>query len=294
MNIFNDKSISLISCFLLCTLTSCMDGGYGDMDNVTPQSAYGCDTITEHHVVTLGELYAMPRYSSTFGQQRSYQEVTDDIQLKLRVTGNDQGGNIYNKVAMQDENGDAIIVTVYAGGMHAYLPVGQEVLINLKGLYVGNYGYQHQIGVPYTTASGNTYAGRMPNWMWQQHFRLIGTPDASKVQPLEFTNDIKSNIDKYSGRLMTIRNVSVEGASRNLTWADVSQSVQEDAENTEFSTERYLKDVDKNVIVYTSTSARFASEKIPAGRMNITGIFSRYGTTWQILIRTIDDVQPVN
>lgn len=295
MKIYNKiKTISLALGFSAYALTSCMNGGYDEMGSVTTQSTYGCDTITEHHVVTLNQLYNMPNYASTFGQQRSYQEVTDDIQLKLRVTGNDQGGNIYNKVAMQDDNGDAIIVTVYSGGMYAYLPIGQEVLINLKGLYVGNYGYQHQIGVPYTTSSGNTYAGRMPNWMWQEHFRLIGTPDASKVQPIEFTNEVKNNIDKYSGRLMTIKNVSVDGVNRNLTWAEASKSVQEDEENTEFSTERYLKGIDKNIVVYTSTSAKFASDKIPTGKMNITGIFSRYGTTWQILIRTIDDVQSIN
>ncbi len=275
------------------SLTSCMDGGYGDMDDVTPQSAFGNPDITEKNVISLEELRNMSKYHYTMTQQRGYQLVDDDLQLKLRVVGNDLGGNIYNKVALQDERGEAIIVAIYAGGLHSYLPVGQEILIDLKGLYIGTYGYQRQIGVPYTTASGNTYAGRMPNWLWQQHFKLIGTPDASKVKPIEFTQSVKDNIDFFSGRLMTIKNVSIEGVNRNLTWAEATKNVQEEEENTEFSTERYIKGIDKNVVIYTSTSAKFASEKIPTGKMNITGIFSRYGTTWQILIRSIDDVEPV-
>ena len=89
--------------------SSCMDGGYGSND-ATPQTAFGNDTIKEHKVVTIKQLCEMSNYKTVMTQYRDYKEVTDDIQLKVRVTGNDIGGNIYNKVALQDENGDAILV----------------------------------------------------------------------------------------------------------------------------------------------------------------------------------------
>ena len=138
------KKIMILSATMLMAaslLTACQDGGYGDMDNVTPQTAYGNDTITERNVWTLEQLRNSPKYRNVLKQYRDYQRVDDDIQLKLRVAGNDIGGNIYNKVALQDENGEAILVCVYSGGMFSYLPVGQEILLNLKDLYIGRKNY---------------------------------------------------------------------------------------------------------------------------------------------------------
>ena len=30
---------------------------------------------------------------------------------------------------------------------------------------------------------------------------------------------------------------------------------------------------------------------MPTGKVNVTGVFTRYRNTWQILMRTIDDIQ---
>ncbi len=287
------KKIMILSATMLMAaslLTACQDGGYGDMDNVTPQTAYGNDTITERNVWTLEQLRNSPKYRNVLKQYRDYQRVDDDIQLKLRVAGNDIGGNIYNKVALQDENGEAILVCVYSGGMFSYLPVGQEILLNLKDLYIGTYGYQRQIGTPYTTSKGNTYPGRMDPNLWQKHFKLIGQPDptAANIQPIEFTADIQKNIDLYAGRLMTIKGATLKNADGSATWAPENGS--------DFSISQTISGYPSSVVVYTSTSAKFAAETMPTGKVDITGIFTQYSTpsrsTWQILLRTADDVKP--
>ena len=275
-------------------MASCMNGGYGDND-ATPQSAYGNNALEEKNVITIKQLCEHEHYKSVMSQYRDLKEVTDDLMLKVRVVGNDQGGNIYNKVALQDENGDAILVCVYAGGLHAYLPVGQEILIDLKGLYVGTYGYQHQIGVPYTTASGNTYPGRMPNFLWQKHFKLIGSPNPKAIscQPIDFTTTQLNDIDKYAGRLMTIKGVEITDADGKNVWAPGGSSVAEEEANTDFSVERAIKGyASSKIVVYTSTSAKFANEIIPTGKLNITGVFTRYNKVYQLQIRTLADVQP--
>lgn len=276
---------TIILLFALMTvagmMTSCMDGGYDDLSDITTQKAYGNDTITEHNVVTLNELRNNPKYKYILKQNHDYQLVDDDLQLKLVVTGNDIGGNIYNKVALQDENGDAIFVCVYSGGMFSYLPVGQEILINLKGLYIGTYGYQQQIGTPYTPSSGNTYPGRMSKDLWMKHFKLLGK---KSVEPIEFTTDMENSFNSHAGKLMTIKNVTIKQADGNATWAPENGS--------DFSISRNINGFSSSVVIYTSTSAKFAAEKIPTGKVNVTGIFSRYNTTWQILLRTASDVQP--
>lgn len=284
MKIQNISLAALLASALLTT--SCMDGGYGDMEDVTTQTTYGCDTITEHNVVTLQQLREHEDYKNVLVQYRDYQLVDDDLQLKVRVTGNDIGGNIYNKVALQDENGDAIFVCVYSGGMFSYLPVGQELLINLKGLYIGTYGYQQQIGTPYTTSSGNTYPGRMAVSLWMKHFKLLGKPDpnAANVQPIEFTSAIQKDIANNAGKLMTLKNVKLSAADGKATWAPENGS--------DFSISRSITGKPSTVVVYTSTSAKFAGEVMPTGNVDITGIFSRYSSTWQIQLRTAEDVKP--
>lgn len=276
--------IFFLALFAASLLTACMDGGYDDMTDVTPDMVYGNDTITEHNVVTLQQLRANPKYSNILKQYRDYQLVEDDIQLKVYVTGNDIGGNIYNKVALQDDNGDAIFVCVYSGGMYSYLPVGQYILINLKGLYIGTYGYQQQIGTPYTTSSGNTYPGRMAKDLWQKHFKILRGQKKTDIVPVEFTADIQKNIDQHAGKLMTIKNATISGADGKITWAPENGS--------DFSISRYVQGYPSSVVIYTSTSAKFAAETVPTGKVNITGIFSRYSTTWQILLRSAADVQP--
>ena len=58
---------------------------------------------------------------------------------------------------------------------------------------------------------------------------------------------------------------------------------------------------ESELVVRTSTYARFAANKLPfdevnkrAQPVNITGIATRYGNTWQILIRKESDIVPVN
>lgn len=267
--------------------TACQDGGYGDMSEVTTQQAFGNNNITEDNVWTIAQLRTSSKYGNVLSQYRDYKLVDEDIKLKVRVVGNDLGGNIYNKVALQDEEGNAIFVCVYSGGMFAYLPVGQELLIDLKGLYIGTYGYQQQIGVPYTTSSGNTYPGRMDPKLWQQHFKLLGyDPSAANCQPKEVTAaDLDmSKHPELVGRLLTIKNVEIKGADGKLVWAKEN--------GTDFSISHKVKDYPSNVLIYTSTSAKFAGDVVPTGKLDITGVFSRYSNDWQVLLRTADDVKP--
>jgi hypothetical protein len=46
-----------------------------------------------------------------------------------------------------------------------------------------------------------------------------------------------------------------------------------------------------NVVVRTSTYADFANVAMPTGKVDITGIASRFNNTWQILMRTEKDIK---
>ena len=75
-----------------------------------------------------------------------------DYILKAVVIGNDISGNIFKQLYVQDETG-GINLGVDQNSVYTEYRVGQEVYINLKGLYMVKYGGQLQIGYDLTQAN---------------------------------------------------------------------------------------------------------------------------------------------
>lgn len=283
----------LLMLVLACSLfTGCMDDDWDTPNTEVLNKAYGNQEIAETNVITIGSL--KEKYESVINAStNSYEQITEDVQIKGRVVGNDIGGNIYNEVSIDDGTG-AILICISQGGLFSYLPVGQEIVVDLKGLYIGGYGKQAEIGMPYTNAKGNSYVSRMSRVLWNKHFKLTGVADASKVVAEEFDVS-KHTKEEYftanNGKLMTIKNVEFTNADGKTTFAP---SDEKDAAN---SVNRGLSQNGKpiatsSIVVRTSSYADFAAKQLPTGKLNITGVFTRYRTTWQILIRDERDIQP--
>lgn len=262
-------------------MASCMDGGYPDVDTTT--APYGNNEITEENVITIQEL--KDKYKSYVTTSYTYTQITEDVKIKGHVVGNDIEGNIYNEVALQDATG-AIIIAISQGGMCGYMPEGAEILVSLKDLYIGNYGAQAEVGVPYTNSSGSTYVSRMPASLWQEHFKITGY-DNTAIQPTEFTASGLANWNGYTdgGKLGTLKNVSIRNAKSTTTWSDASGTS---------SVSLYFNEINgSNTLVYTSPYCDFANVKVPQGKFNITGIFKNYNGKCEIIIRKIADIEEI-
>lgn len=197
--------------------------------------------------------------------------IDDGIQIKGVVTGNDAEGNIYNEIALQDETG-GILVCIAQGGLCGQMQVGQEVLIDLGGLYIGAYRSQPQIGVPYTSTSASgaksTYPSRIARAEWQTRFKLIGKPDATKLVAKEFDYEsLKGNeteLYKYAGCLVKATGVGFAKADGKTTYAPKSEGA-----STGYGVMRAFKnmttgkDYTTNEFgVRTSCYSDFAAEKL--------------------------------
>lgn len=275
---------------------SCMGSGYAEPDLDANKAPWGNNEIQETNVITIEQL--KKDYASVISNS-SYTQIDKDIKIKGIVTGNDIGGNIYNEVALQDETG-ALLVCINASGLYGYLPVGQEILIDLKGLYIGGYGKQTEVGGVYTnTKTGSQSIGKVDRYMWDLHYKLMGTADASKVKAETFdlskATSSKTKADYLSaneGKLMTIKGVYFADANGKAVYAPSDGSVTLTAN----CANRNLKDANgknissSNVIVRTSTYAKFANATLPTEQVDITGVFTRYRDTWQILVRNTDDI----
>ena len=260
-------------------LLSCMDNDW-DIPG-TDGSEYGNQAVTETNLVSIAQLkqkYATVIYNG------SYVQFTEPTQIKGVVTGNDVQGNIYNQIAIEDGTG-SMIICVAQGGMFGQLQVGREIVVELQDLYIGSYGQQPEIGTPYTNKNGRTYVSRMPRSLWQSHFKMLGMKSAS---PTEFDKTMLGNGDymkENCGRLMTIKGVKFQGANGKKVFA---ADKDKDAAN---SVNRSLQGISSNqLVVRTSTYADFANKPMPQGEVDITGIFTRYNNTWQVLIREESDI----
>lgn len=289
------KKIKFIAlAFLALTLGSCMGDGYADPDltEKVPASPWGNNSLREKNVISIADLKT--QFATIINSDNGYKQIEKDMMIKAVVTGNDVSGNIYNQVSVQDASG-AIIIAINGSGLSGYLPVGQEILVNLKGLYIGSYKKLPQIGGVNTKLSdGSLGMGKIERAIWNEHFKILnpGEADANTVVPEEF--DLTKLTDAAYmnanvGKLMTLKKVKFASANGTNVWApdDTNTSLELiDAETGK-------KISSSNLVVRNSGYSKFANEVVPQGVFDITGIFTRYNNTWQIVLRNTDDLKSV-
>lgn len=289
------KKIKFIAlAFLALTLGSCMGDGYADPDltEKVPAAPYGNNSLREKNVISIADLKT--QFATIINSDNGYKQIEKDMMIKAVVTGNDVSGNIYNQVSVQDASG-AIIIAINGSGLSGYLPVGQEILVNLKGLYIGSYKKLPQIGCVNTKLSdGSLGMGKIERAIWNEHFKILnpGEADASTVVPVEFDLTKLTDaayMEANVGKLMTLKKVKFASANGTNVWApdDTNTSLELiDAETGK-------KISSSNLVVRNSGYSKFANEVVPQGVFDITGIFTRYNNTWQIVLRNTDDLKSV-
>ena len=280
----------LFALAILGLATSCHDKGDWDVpaEEATIQS-YGNKYIQATNLKTIAELKAL--YNTEINNN-SLKQVKSPLQIRGIVTGNDEGGNIYNSLYIQDNTG-AIAISVGQGGLAGPFSVGQVVLIELEGLYIGGYGKQPQIGTTYTNPNkegATPQVGRMSRYIWQEHYRLLLPSDELAIGLSVATTEVKWNFNSLNiaddcAKLIKLKGVELAEADGTAVFAPTDGSVSLTAN----CANRVISGL-SNVVLRTSTYADFAKKAMPTGLVDITGVATRYNDTWQILMRTEADI----
>ena len=298
--------LALLALVAVFATASCMDDDWKEPNSET--SPYGNNSIQETNVVTIAEL------KETYGKKQKDAindtvRIADGTQIKGIVTGNDIEGNIYSQIAIQDESDKpGIIISVAQGGLSGQLQIGQEVLINVGGLYYGTYRSQPQLGVAYHDSSKDqNYPSRISRADWQNRFKIIGKPDASKIKVQVFSTNpdaskgelniadlIQADVAyKYAGCLVTLKDVEFVKGDGTTTLAPESEG-----KDLGYGVTRYFKGYDKTnkqIGIRTSCYADFAAELVPQGKLDVTGVLScykssdKYNHTVQLALRRYAD-----
>ena len=242
--------------------------------------SYGNQYIQETNVVTIDALKT--QYKNAINND-GLEKISKPTQIKVIVTGNDEGSNLYKQLYVTDGTG-SLYMSIDKSGIFSEAAVGQCMLIELEGLYIGGYGKQPEIGTFYHNDKKNKdQVGRMSRYTWQEHFKLISPVEGLSTKPAMLSTLQGLNIEKDCGKLVTLVGVKMEGADGKITFAPSNEA---DAGG---GVSRKIEGM-SNVVVRSSTYAKHAAMIMPTEKINVTGIASRYNSTWQIMPRTVDDI----
>lgn len=266
-------------------VASCQDRDWDVPEGIL----YGNNELVAGTTTTIAELHST--YASTISND-SYKQITEDLWLRCVVNGNDFGDNLYKQLSVQDETG-GIIIGINGSDQGALMPVGQKLLISLKGLYIGGYGAQAQLGTKYWNSNKGKYQiGRIEITEWKQHVRLImdDMPEAvafgtMKVDTLDF--DPGKSMAQQSGRVVRLSGVTISrDGTPVIAPDDGSVSLVSNCVNRNLSG----GNAGSKCVLRTSTYAAFKGVEVPTTAVELYGIATIFSGTWQILARTESDL----
>ena len=263
------------------------DGNWGPApweveDPTYGQEAYGNQNLRATNPKTIAQVKALFSKATTSGDPEL---VTEPMQIQGVVIGNDEGGNIYNQLYLRDATG-AICISIKQGGLYGAFPIGQSVMVELNGLHIGNYGGQPQVGIySISQKTGMIQIYGMSRYQWLTHYKIIDPITDVSAEPIEVTTPSSLVLANDCSQLITLKGVELTEANGTKAFAN-----KEDAPTNQYAVNRSIKGTTK-MVVRTSTSCKFAMSVMPSGKLDITGIASYYNGTWQLMMRTIDDVK---
>ena len=205
--------------------------------------------------------------------------------LRAVVVSSDEGGNYYKSLVVQDTTA-GIELQLDMTGLHTRYPVGQKLVIILNGLVVGDYNQLTQIGWMYKNAQGQLQVGRINSLYFDQYIIRDGMPNLKNLpKPLK-NNDIDFTGNRDINKLTCLENVTFE-----------SNAIGQQLASNHFTTDWKVKvplanGTTQDVVVRTSNFAKFRNIIIEAKEYNLTGILTKFGNTYQFMLRTREDIQP--
>ena len=210
-----------------------------------------------------------------------------DEAIEGYVISSDEAGNFYQKIYIQNEDKTkGVTVAINKTGLYTDFPLGAKVQLRLKGLtsQVNNGGVDFGSGI-FQANNGRTSVGRMSEAIAKNHLFDKGgvrktLAELAKADTSINTLKVEANINQ----LITLKGV-------HFKTEDVGKNMHQKANDTRQGTDYTLTDAQGNTIPFrTSRYAKFKDEKVPAGTLDVTGVLTKYGQNWQLMISNYADI----
>lgn len=264
MRLYLSRIIAFI--FISMCLVQCVDR---DFD--TPPVDGEDPNIDASQIVTIADLQAIRVPGDVV-------PVNMDKYLSVVVTADDQSGNFFRSLIVEDETGGITLMLDDVELWNKYF-VGKRLFVYLQDLWIGDFNGLPQLGYdPYVDEDGFTNLARIPSAI----FSDVIIPGTSN-NPVEPTMVNLSDLGaEHLNTLVTIDGLQLIDVSLGSTFADADnlQAVNHTLENC----------MGQRIIMRTSGFADFASQQVPQGNGNITGIYGVFGSDKQLLLRSEEGI----
>ena len=221
--------------------------------------------------ITIAELKA----KHTLGQ---FETIQEDLTMEGVVVANDQSGNYYRTLVLQDGSG-GIDLRINATDLYNDYPVGRRLYIKLQGLILGDYNGLIQLGASTYQSNGFTNLSGIEDVL-REEIILKGALDQETSPSVKTINELTDN---DISTLIRLEDVQFVRGDDGVSFADA---------NAQRSLNRNLEDCNGNTIILRSSGyADFAAELTPESRGSITAIYSVFRDDQQLYIRDINDIE---
>ena len=276
LNVLKNTAIAFIS---LCTVMSCVkDDDYELPDNKKVLPAFAGKVVSFSDVA-----------SRTTTSIKTY---SADEAIEGYIISSDEGGNFYKKIYIQNEDKtQALSVALDKSGIYTEYPIGAKVQLRLKGLTTQLNNAITEVGyeIYKNPKSGRESVGSMAEAIYKTHLYDMGGERktlASLAKEVTSIETVKN--DAHVGQLITLKGVHFPNEVVGKTMYDKNKDLGG-------ATNYKLTDANGKTIDFrTSSYAKFKDEKVPAGTLDVTGVLSKFNTSWQFMISNYADIKVVS
>lgn len=196
-----------------------------------------------------------------------------------RVVSSDEAGNVFKSLVIQDGTA-ALSLSINSYNLYLKYRRGQEIVLDVTGMYIGKYNGLIQLGQPEWYENGGAWeASFMSPEYFTAHAQLNGFPDTSKLDTLvvnsfsELPTD-PAGLIKWQSQLVRFNNVSFANGGK-ATFSEHKSNVNQSLVDAEGS----------SINVRTSGYSNFWDKTLPEGHGDVVAILSYYGTSgWQLIL----------
>lgn len=278
----NLKSILTIT-VITALLFGCSNSDY----YTTPDLSGKCSDLTP--TKTTQEVLALV---NTNLQQ--FGPAFDNDIIEAYVTSSDEGGNFFKSVSMVTTDGtQGFSMPIDAYNLYTKFEPGRKVYIKLKGRHyqINEDTKSKEIGSLYLDELDNPNddaVGRISGVEYE-NIVIRGCSNVSEETLVNNFTIAQAKNDANLNKLIEFDNVQFTDASLGKTYYDDSLN------DLGGATNHLITDAAGNtIIVRVSSFATFAGNAVDADNGKIRGVLTKFGSDYQFMVRTVNDIQLTN
>jgi hypothetical protein len=213
--------------------------------------------------------------------------VYDDI-IEAYVVSSDEDGNFFKSISLQTlatEKSPAMGFSIPIDASNTYVDyrVGNKVYVKLKDQFTDLFYGGLRIGSLYVSNAGDPTIGRIS----QNEYKNVLNASCTVIDESQLVKKLSIEGALDDTRLNTL----IELTGVEFTESAIGRHYFEETNNVGGSTNWSLRDKTGNQIIFrTSSYAKFSDHLVPEASGTVRGILTKFGSDYQMMIRSEKDI----